>query len=133
MRIASPIYLLVAAIGLGACWGCGSAGSSTMAELVPVKGKVTYKGEPVKQGTIIFEPDGYGRTARGKIQPDGTFVLGTNKEGDGAVRGSHRVAVVGTGIKSPRDAVAQKYKGVEGSGLSAEVDAEHGEFIFDLK
>ena len=66
-----------------------------MSPLLPVKGKVTYKGQPVAKGTIRFEPDGYGRPATGRLQSDGSFVLGTNKEGDGVVAGAHRVSVSG--------------------------------------
>ena len=40
-------------------------GSGAPATLIPVKGKVTYKGKPVTKGTVKFEPDGYGREARG--------------------------------------------------------------------
>ena len=60
-------------------------------------------------------------------------MLTTNKEGDGVVAGHHRVAVTETGIKSPRDAFAKKYAGPASSGLTADVDAEHTEFTFDLK
>jgi hypothetical protein len=104
-----------------------------MPDVIPVKGKVTYKGQPVTKGSIKFEPDGFGREAHGQIQSDGTFVLTTLKEGDGAVAGHHRVAVTGTGIKSPKDALAKKYGGVSSSGWTADVDAEHTEFTFDIK
>ncbi len=129
-----PIKSIAAtALLAGLCWGCGLAGSGTMPGVIPVKGKVTYKGKPLTQGSVTFEPDGFGREAHGKIQSDGTFVLATYKEADGAVAGHHRVAVTNTGIKSPRDAFAKKYAGVSSSGLTADIDAEHTEFTFDLK
>ena len=59
--------------------------------------------------------------------------LPLTRKADGAVAGHHRVAVTNTGIKSPRDAFAKKYAGVSSSGLTADIDAEHTEFTFDLK
>jgi hypothetical protein len=132
MRINPPIRILLAASCCVACWGCGP-GSGTTGSLIPVKGRVTYKGQPVTTGVIKFEPDGYGREARGKIQSDGTFVLTTYKDGDGVVAGHHVVTVFDMGIKSPRNAVAKKYAEAASSGLTADVDAEHAEFTFDLK
>jgi hypothetical protein len=133
MRIIPRRLIVLAALSCGICWGCGPAGSGTLTGVIPVKGKVTYKGQPLTKGSIKFEPDGYGREAHGTIQSDGTFVLTTFKDGDGVVAGHHRVAVTETGIKSPKDALARKYGFVESSGLTADVDAEHTEFTFDLK
>jgi hypothetical protein len=109
------------------------AGGSAPATLIPVKGKVTYKGQPVAKGRVKFAPDGYGRPAYGQLHSDGSFVLTTEKEGDGVVAGEHRVIVTDTGIKSPKDALAAKWANRAASGLTANVDAEHNEFTFDLK
>lgn len=50
------------------CAGCGSG-------LVTVEGNVTFDGQPVAEGTIVFEPaDGAGPTASGEIA-DGKYVL----------------------------------------------------------
>lgn len=125
--------ITVTALMAGLCCGCGVAGSGTMPGVIPVKGKVTYKGKPVAKGSVTFEPDGFGRDAHGKIESDGSFVLSTYKEGDGAVPGHHRIAVKDTGIKSPKDAFAKKYAGVSSSGLTADVDEEHTEFTVELK
>jgi hypothetical protein len=47
---------------LAACAGCGSG-------LVTVEGDVTFDGQPVEQGTIVFEPaDGAGPSAGGSIE-----------------------------------------------------------------
>ena len=115
------------------CWGCGSAGSGTQATLIPVKGKVTYKGKPVTKGQVTFEPDGYGRPGGGKLQSDGTFVLGTYKEGDGVVAGHHQVSISGTGSRAGKEVVPKKYTQRTTSKLEVDVDAEHTEFTFDLK
>ncbi len=74
--------------------GCGSAGDFPTA---PVSGKVTHNGEPVQGGSITFAPVAtgseleVGQPASGAVQQDGTFVLGTQTENDGAVVGRHRV------------------------------------------
>jgi hypothetical protein len=132
MRLVRPRLFVVTALGCGVCWGCGPAGSGRMPDAIPVKGKVTYKGEPVTKGSITFEPE-FGRDAHAQIQSDGSFVLTTYKDADGAVPGHHRVAVSGTGIKSPKDALAKKWASVSSSGLEADVDAEHAELLINLK
>lgn len=135
MRIDPPkrLRILLAALLCGACCGCGAAGGGAAATLIPVKGKVTHKGQPVARGQVKFTPDGYGRPAYGRLNSDGSFVLTTEKEGDGAVAGEHRVSVTDTGIKSPRDTLARKWGSPAASGLTAGIDAEHTEFTFDLK
>jgi hypothetical protein len=69
--------------------GCG-------ASLAPVTGKVTWNGEPVKGGTLIFSPvtesaNAPGRPGSAEIQSDGTFVVSTERPRDGAVVGRHRI------------------------------------------
>ncbi len=92
-----PILALVL---LGPTMGCGANGAGTMPSLVPVTGKVTFKGQPLTTGTVRFEPDDYGRPATGKLQSDGTFVLTTLTDGDGVVAGHHRVSIFGTDPKA---------------------------------
>jgi len=62
--------------------GCG-------VRTVPVEGKVLYRGKPLEFGSVMFQPE-KGPTARGTIQPDGTFRLSTYREGDGAIPGAHQ-------------------------------------------
>jgi hypothetical protein len=133
MRISTRKAISLAALSCSLCWGCGPAGSGKLPSLIPVKGKVTYKGQPVTKGTVKFVPEGYGREARGDLQSDGSFVLTTTKDGDGVVAGAHRVSI---GITEPRlakDRGIKKYANPSSSELTAEVDAEHTEFPFDLK
>ena len=126
--------LALGALFLVPCWGCGaSGGGGAVASLVPVKGKVTYKGRPLTNGVIRFAPDGYGRPATGRLQSDGSYTLGTNKEGDGVVAGAHLVTVGGFDKTLANDRTLKKYGTSRSSGFTAEVDAEHTEFNFDLK
>lgn len=102
--------------------GCGSGNGLNLAK---VRGKVTFKGQPLKFGTIMFEPDDSrgtsGPSAVGPITTDGSFVMSTEESGDGAIVGSHRVAVVGLEpmpeaqqkalpdpVKSPREYMVAK-------------------------
>jgi hypothetical protein len=131
MRILSFLWIGLALICLGACGGCGSS-EGARATLLPVKGKVTYKGKPLTQGIVKFEPEGYGRRATGKLQADGTFVLGTFKEDDGAVAGSHQVFITDVDKNLAKDRAFQKYMFRSPKGLAAEVAPESIEFNFDL-
>ena len=125
-------WIILSGLLLAGGSGCGSEAGVT-APLIPVKGKVTYKGQPLDKGVIKFEPDGgYGRKASGPLQSDGTFVLTTDKEGDGVVAGHHKVSINGTGSHPARELVPKKYTLRASSPLSADVDTEHAEFTFDL-
>jgi hypothetical protein len=102
-------------------------------DLIPAKGKVTYKGQPLTKGTVRFEPEGFGRMASGKLKEDGMFVLSTLKEGDGVVAGHHRVSIADTGKTVKKESIPVKYASPKTSKLEADVDVEHTEHNFDLK
>ena len=131
MRIVTFLSVALAALVLAPCWGCGSA-AGTAAPLISVKGKVTYKRQPLTKGTIRFEPDGYGRQASGRLQADGTFVLTTLKDGDGVVAGHHRVVIVDVDKTLAKDRAFKKYASPNSSDLTADVSEEKTEFTFDI-
>jgi hypothetical protein len=131
MRTRVVLFLLPAA-WLLAGGGCGSPGAVDTTT-IPVKGRVTYKGQPLIQGTVLFEPDGAGREARGEINPDGTFVLSTYKSGDGAVPGTHRVSINGATGKTRASRIPDKYGSGNTSKLEVEVTRGKTEFPFDLQ
>lgn len=58
-----------------------------------VRGLVTLDGKPLPSGGVMFVPPS-GRGATGMIQSDGTYVLGTYGDDDGAIVGEHSVSVV---------------------------------------
>lgn len=88
----------------GALSGCGDARIAT----APVHGIVTVDGQPLPQGRVMLAPipgndaKDPGPAAYGVIQPDGTFVLGTFADGDGAVVGRHWMTLYGEGPQSER-------------------------------
>jgi hypothetical protein len=127
-----PKVLTLAALLVAPCCGCGSAGGRTP-ELIPVKGKVTRKGQPVTKGVVRFQPDGYGRMATGRLQSDGTYVLTTLKDGDGVVAGPHRVFISELDPSLAKDRALKKYGSPNTSGLVADVSTEKTEFTFELR
>jgi hypothetical protein len=108
-----------------------------------VTGQVTYDGEPLPQGVVIFEP-ATGRAASGQIRPDGSFTLGTYEKADGAVLGRHRAAVIAreeVAEESPgaplaprvgRSLIPETYGDTATSGLEFEVVAEGNHFEIRL-
>lgn len=103
--------MLILAIPLG-------CGSSTGLNLASVRGTVKYKGKPVQNGTIVFEPDKSKNTSgppgTSPIDKDGAFVLSTSSGGDGAIVGFHKVGIVGLEL----DPISQT-----GSGATPESDS----------
>jgi hypothetical protein len=74
--------------------GCGGGDQKPTAK---VQGKVTFNGQPVPGGTLSFAPiaaekgNEPGKSASGGVNSDGTYVLSTYADKDGAVIGKHRV------------------------------------------
>jgi len=88
--------------------GCGSGNAVT--------GKVTFDdGTPVTSGTVIAESreGDTGVSARGTIQPDGTYALGTTKPGNGVPAGHYRVLVI------PPDLTDKQLQAGEGSAIAS--------------
>jgi hypothetical protein len=116
--------------------GCG--GGPQTAE---VKGKVTYKGKAVPNGTITFLPES-GPTATGELKPDGTYTLTTFRDGDGAIPGNYTVIIMAmqdtTSVLPesrsalPPPIVPIKYTHQTTTDLRAEVKPGKNTFDFDL-
>jgi hypothetical protein len=117
---------------------CGPHGEATAI----VRGKVTYAGKPVPNGTVNFIPD-RGPSATGEIQPDGSYTLMTYKAGDGAVIGAHKVIIVAMQDMNnrlpenrtplPPPIVPVKYTSLATSDLTADVQKKENTINFDLK
>ena len=89
--------LLYSAFRLG-CMAIASAmflGCSDRLRTHPASGKVEFtSGGVVHVGTVELKSRVHGVHARGSIGADGSFVLSTYDEGDGAVEGAHDCVVV---------------------------------------
>ena len=82
-------WLWIIASSVTLC-GCGE----DRPRAYPANGRVVFSdGTPVKLGTVELLSEEHGTTATGRIQPDGTFVLGTWESTDGACAGDHKAIV----------------------------------------
>ena len=120
--------------GFAVLAGLSALGCQPGLELIPVHGEVRYQGNPLEYGSVMFQPKGNGPLARGTINSDGTFVLGTNTIDDGVRRGVCRVRVTSleaqkTGSTAHRDrelalgrsAIPKKYQSFGTSELTVDV------------
>ncbi len=87
-RLRWPLAVALVCLGAVLASGCGPRRPAT----APVRGKVTCGGQPVTEGTVTFYPE-QGRSATGRIQPDGSYTLTTFQQGDGALLGKHKVTI----------------------------------------
>jgi hypothetical protein len=126
------VVLLIASAGIG----CTPSGP----QYLPVQGKVTVNGEPLKTGLVVFIPDSAAGNAsteefRGVIK-DGSYTLTGEK--DGALAGAYRIAVFASegadSTKEPTPLVDAKYNKADTSGLKAVVkpDATAGAYDFQV-
>jgi len=144
-----PRAVVVVAIALGLLSGCTK--SDSRPRRVPVSGLVHYKGQPVADATVLFEPVGSTPAATGKTDASGRYQLTTFDANDGAVPGEYKVMVrkvqviPGSKPESASDDFAgappdekwllpTKYGHSESSGLSASVkENTANDFKFELQ
>ncbi len=93
-RLFVPLLVLAAGVALGAMpTGCHRKEATAVAT---VRGVVTFQGEPLGGGLVVFSPDhdrGHaGKSARGEVATDGTFSLSC-AEGQSIAAGWYRVAI----------------------------------------
>src|SRR5262245_26129388 len=72
--------------------GCGE---SRKEGLAPVTGQITYGGQPVPAGQVLFYPADGKRRSSGAIN-QGKYELTSKNPGDGALIGKHKVVIEGT-------------------------------------
>ncbi len=112
--------------------GCGNG--AKMEKVVPASGVLKFQGKPLEGYKLTFEPTGERQSATAISDAEGKFVLGTNRPGDGAATGKHKVAVVFMSeivegepgrevIKtiSPKYKVPKSYEDSKASGLEIEI------------
>lgn len=82
--------------------------------VAPVHGKVMIDGQPLTEGKVMFAPIAQGggmesgKPAFGPLQGDGSFVLSTYSDNDGAVVGEHWVSI----IAPPTTGVSPKHPNI---------------------
>jgi hypothetical protein len=127
------MVVIAALVLLVSTAGCGR-------RMYPVHGIVTLDdGRPLTRGMVIFEgqPEGVTVMARGQIQPDGSYQLGTEKPGDGVPPGKYRVQINPIDLSEVPDEKKNlpfdiKYLRFNTSGLEYEVKAGSNEFPIQL-
>jgi len=139
MRGAALAGWLFSSVLVVACVGLGCARQEGP-KTYPVRGKVSYRGQPVTSGLVLLTPQEQGHAATGELAADGTFALTTFRKHDGAVPGKYRVAIQvfpseGAGLPGAefggkRPPIPPKYFTPDSSGLSAEIKA--GDNFLDL-
>jgi hypothetical protein len=116
------------------------------APLQPVSGKVSYRGQLLQTGMIVFTPDvskgAAGGAAVGQIHADGTYTLNTG-EATGASPGWYRVTVASVAATTapsygqpyviPVSLIPEKYRDPDLSAISCEVKAKSNSIDFDLQ
>ena len=70
-------------------WGCGDGHPARS----KVTGSVSYNGEPLHIGSLVFIPVGGGPPAQGNIDRDGNYFMGTFDESDGVIPGKYKVMI----------------------------------------
>lgn len=124
--------------------GCSGKEKNT----APVQGTIKVDGQPLTAGTVTFFPK-TGRSARGAIQSDGSYVLSTYSDDDGAQPGLHKVTITAAakgGSAEPnfdkdnvRPSIRElpfppRYSNPSASGLTFEVKAgEDNQADFNLE
>jgi hypothetical protein len=119
--------------------GCSKPGP----QLIEVRGKVTYQGKPVTQGSISFSPKssaiGGLRPAQGGIKSDGSFEMQSLPGKKGVQPGEYLVAINSyTGSFIEGDVVyivPKRFSEASSSGLTVTLPKEENsvEKNFDLK
>lgn len=121
-----PTYARHASVGVLFVATLVASGCGDSSGLAPVHGVVTLDGEPLTEGFVFVTPT-EGKMAKGTIQPDGTFILGTNSDSDGAQVGTHPVTVLPPTAEEgkPPSVVARslpnKYSIAATSGITVDV------------
>jgi hypothetical protein len=91
MRVSISLAFVMTVFALA---GCGPGNGLTMGR---VSGLVTYNGQPVELGEVLFLPDSdkgtNGVPSMGAIGKDGTYTMSTQESGDGVIAGYHKVGI----------------------------------------
>ncbi len=117
------------------CWmmGCGPAEKPTGS----VSGKVTYNGEPLTKGSVLFVNEETGIGASGQLDTSGTYTIASIRTGE------YQVAIQPPPAPSPDEMeegaqpekldIPEKYLSPQTSGLTATVTEGENTADFELQ
>lgn len=113
------------ALTLAALLPLTAAGCRAEPAMIQVEGTVSYRGKPLTNGFVNFEPTDPARgndAASALIGPDGRYRLRTRKPNDGITPGTYRVAIRSDGDPATgASAIPPEYESADRSPLTAEV------------
>ena len=131
-----PLVMLGLSLSL---FGCTSS-------KVGMSGQVIFSDDktPLTKGTVCFESTSY--VARGRLNQNGEYTLGSESEKDGLPPGRYRVYIIGASVEEtpanadsderaisiPRPLISTKYAKGATSGITLEVDASTRRFDFEV-
>jgi hypothetical protein len=117
----SQIRRAMLVVGVILVAGCGS---KSELDLIPLRGEVTYNGQPLTEGTVLYVPEtsSSGRQASGAIQSDGSFALTTTQRDDGVMKGEYQIVVHAYAAR-PREPETREE--VEAMAASGELERKH--------
>lgn len=131
-RLVVPVVSLAAGAALVALHG--GCSRNTAQTPTTVRGQVTFQGQPVAGGLVVFSPDpergGSGKPARGDLGPDGSFKL-SPPGGAALAPGWYRVAIAAAPAAAGGPAFPAKLARPDTSGLVREVRPGQ-ENVFDF-
>jgi len=101
-------------------------------------GKVTFDdGEPAPNGMVIFRTDTF--VAKGEIQKDGSYKMGSERENNGIPPGEYQVYVTSISepppgpFGMPTPLCDPKYENPDTSGLTCKIPAPGNRFDFKIE
>jgi len=119
----------------------GTVGCSSGPATSPVKGKVTFQGKPVTEGTVTFLNPTEGGAAEAQINKDGSYTFqGGVMPGEYLVVITPLMHIVDTDpgksppapVEKPASDIPQKYRQQGTTKLRASVKPGPNEFPFDM-
>ena len=135
--------------------GCG--GGDGLGNRVPITGKVSYNGQPLKQGQISFVPDApEGHAATGQIVDGAIKDVSTLAANDGILPGKYKIAIsaqeavdtsevakkysaaadpveLAKARATGKKLIPEKYGNAFDSGLTADITSSGQALSFELK
>ena len=110
-RAVDCLFLLLLALAAG----CGNNPPTAA-----VTGTITFEGQTLTSGKVLFLPVGGGKQAIGKIQSDGRFELSTFATGDGALVGEHHGVILKAKAADSDDKLS--FEGLPTNNFTVEAD-----------
>jgi len=134
MRTKLSVYVFLFLLVSHCVVGCGGG-------KVGLRGKVTFSDDdsPLTVGTVCFETDTF--IARGVLQGDGSYSMGSMSNSDGLPPGIYRVYVTGAvrapdnaggGMTMPIPLIDSKFASGRSSGITAEITTSTKTFDFQV-